>query len=250
MPNISLHMSFAREAARRLNHPVLNDRMGSFLLGSTSPDIRNMTGWDRYDTHFFILDTDTPGKGIEGLFKHHPELAEISKLGRDTKSFVAGYMSHLVTDETWIVDVYRPYFGASSSIANDPMRNVIDRVVQFDMDRQERKLLGPIDDVLDVLKESEKEVEVGFIDQDVLRKWREIVHERTSHEMAWEHFRWFARRGLPSHLKDDQKTLDSIVERVQSLRSRGKSHVPEQVIADFRSQAIDRFVKVVGEYLD
>ncbi len=243
-------MSFAQEAARRLDHPVLNNRMGSFLLGSTSPDIRNMTGWDRYDTHFFHLDSDSPGKGIEGLFKHHPELTEIGKLGRDTKSFIAGYMSHLVTDETWIVDVYRPYFGSASSIADDPMRNVIDRVVQFEMDQRERKLLGPIDDVLGLLKESEREVEISFIDRDALRKWREIVHERSSQEMTWEHFRWFARRGLPSHLKDDQQTLDSVVDDVQSLRQRGRSHVPEQVISDFRSQAIDRFVSILGEYLD
>ncbi|MEE9198867.1 MAG: zinc dependent phospholipase C family protein, partial [Dehalococcoidia bacterium] len=96
MPNSSLHISFAREAAARLDHPIINSSMGSYLLGSTSPDVRNVAGWDRYRTHFFNLTTDSPGKGIEGLFNHHPELAEMAKLGKETKAFVVGYMSHLV----------------------------------------------------------------------------------------------------------------------------------------------------------
>ena len=41
-------------------------------------------------------------------------------------------MSHLVTDEYWIAQVYRPYFGKKAS--SDPITNVLDRVLQFDMD--------------------------------------------------------------------------------------------------------------------
>ena len=74
MPNSSLHISFADDAARALGHPLLTDYSGSYLLGSTAPDVRNLAGWDRYRTHFFDLANDQPGKGIQGLFDTYPEL--------------------------------------------------------------------------------------------------------------------------------------------------------------------------------
>ena len=250
MPNSSLHISFAKEAAAKLDNPIINNSMGSYFLGSTSPDIRNMTGWDRYKTHFFHLDTDFPGKGIDGLFKHHPNLAEMAKLGKETKAFVVGYMSHLVTDETWIVDVYRPFFGKSPALRDNPMKNVIDRALQFDMERVERTQLGQIDEVLAMLEESDREVRVGFIDSEELRRWREITYERIAQESSWEHFRGFARKGLPGHLKRNEQLLNSIVSSAPDLLAKAKSHVPPQVIAQFREKAISEFVKVAGEYLD
>ena len=250
MPNSSLHISFAKDAAETLNHPSINKRMGSYLLGSTSPDVRNVAGWERYDTHFFHLNTDPPGKGIERFFHHYPELEEMANLNEETKTFVIGYMSHLVTDETWIVDVYRRYFGKSSDIAGDPMRNVMDRALQFHMDREERAQLGSIEDVLYLLKESDKGVKVGFIDSELLGRWKQVICDRTADELPWKHFRRYAKKALPNHLKDDPKQVDSLVDSGPELLVRAQAHVPVHVLSEFRQKSIDQFVKLAGEYLD
>ena len=165
MPNTSLHISFADDAARALGHPLLSDYSGSYLLGSTAPDVRNLAGWDRYSTHFFDLAKDEPGKGIQGLFETYPELADAASLGHETRAFVLGYMCHLVTDEYWIAQVYRPYFGKRAS--SDPITNVLDRVLQFDMDKRERNGIRDLDAVLDALKSSDVGVKVSFIDPDL-----------------------------------------------------------------------------------
>ena len=249
MPNSSLHISFARDAASALDHPMLNSYQGSYLLGSTAPDIRNLAGWDRYTTHFFDLARDEPGKGVEGLFKHHPELAEAAKLGHETRAFVAGYISHLVTDERWIASVYRPFFGKSSPLANDPMGNVLDRVLQFHLDRTERDRIEDIDEVLALLKEGDIGVRVSFIEPDLLRRWRDVMCERAAQELGWEHLARFARKALPDHLKNDGNTMEAIIRSAPSLLEKVRKQVPSQVISTFRGKAIGEFVKIAGEYL-
>lgn len=250
MPNSSLHISFARDAAKLLGHPAIDGRMGSYLLGSTAPDVRNLAGWDRYKTHFFDLVSGDPGRGIEGLFKHYPELAEAANLSKETKAFVLGYMSHLVTDETWICRVYRPFFGRSSPLADDPMGNVMDRVLQFDLDRIERNRVEDIEEVLSLLRESDRGVRVGFIGQDLLQRWRDIIYERTSRELPWGHLRGFARKALPDDLKHDDEVLDKIVESAPAILDRAKASVLPQALDEFRDNAISEFVTIAGEYLD
>ena len=111
MPNFSAHLGMAKDAASRLDHPTLNNNMGAFLLGSVSPDIRIITRGKRDETHFVPLDFEREGDGIEGLFHSHPNLAQASDLNEPTKAFIVGFASHLFTDELWILNLYRPYFG-------------------------------------------------------------------------------------------------------------------------------------------
>ena len=247
MPNTSLHISFADDAARTLGHPLLSDYSGSYLLGSTAPDVRNLAGWDRYSTHFFDLAKDEPGRGIQGLFETYPELADAASLGHETRAFVLGYMCHLVTDEYWIAQVYRPYFGRKAS--SDPITNVLDRVLQFDMDKRERNGIRDLDGVLEALKSSDVGVKVSFIDSDLLGRWKDVMTERTSMDLGWDNLRRFVRKALPRHLKDDEDTMNSVIDQGPDLLAKAREQAPDQVIAAYRAQAIDRFVVIAGEYL-
>lgn len=247
MPNTSLHISFADDAARALGHPLLSDYSGSYLLGSTAPDVRNLAGWDRYRTHFFDLAADEPGMGIRRLFETYPELAHSASLGHETRAFVLGYMCHLVTDEYWIAKVYRPCFGQKAS--SDPMTNLLDRVLQFDMDKRERNGIRDLDGVLDSLKTSDVGVKVSFIDSDLLGRWKDVMTQRTSMDLGWDHLRRFVRKALPRHLMDDEDTMNSVIAQGPDLLSRAKERAPDPVISSYRAQAIERFVVMAGEYL-
>ena len=247
MPNTSLHISFADDAARALGHPLLSDYSGSYLLGSTAPDVRNLAGWDRYSTHFFDLAKDEPGRGIQGLFETYPELADAAGLGHETRAFVLGYMCHLVTDEYWIAQVYRPYFGKRAS--SDPITNVLDRVLQFDMDKRERNGIRDLDAVLDALKSSDVGVNVSFIDPELLGRWKEVMTERTSMDLGWDHLRRFVRKALPQHLKDDENTMNSVIAKGPDLLEKARAQAPDHVIAAYRAKAIEQFVVIAGEYL-
>ena len=102
-------MEMAYHAAQLVDAPVLNENMGSYLLGSTAPDVRVITRKGREPYHFAPLDFDEVGAGISGLLREHPQLATTEH--GPTRSFMAGYMTHLILDETWITRMYRPLFG-------------------------------------------------------------------------------------------------------------------------------------------
>ena len=44
MPNLPMHIYLANLAAEQLDWGSIQDHVGSFFLGSTTPDIRAMTG--------------------------------------------------------------------------------------------------------------------------------------------------------------------------------------------------------------
>ena len=142
-------------------------------------------------------------------------------LGHETRAFVLGYMCHLVTDEYWIAQVYRPYFGKKAS--SDPITNVLDRVLQFDMDKRERNGIRDLDAVLEALKSSDVGVNVSFIDADLLSKWKDVMTERTSMDLGWDHLRRFVRKALPRHLKDDEDTMNSVIDQGPDLLEKGQT---------------------------
>ena len=45
MPNLPTHFSFALETLAALDDSSIKANLGSFLLGSTTPDIRARTKW-------------------------------------------------------------------------------------------------------------------------------------------------------------------------------------------------------------
>ncbi len=250
MPNLGLHIHFATDAAELIGSPHLDAALGPFLLGSTTPDIRMMLGWDRKRTHFFHLTRDGKGKGVEGLLEAHPELREAGKLNKETRSFIAGYMSHLVTDEHWIVDVYRRHFGAAeSALARHGMKNVIDRALQFEMDRREQESIRDLPGVVEVLREAHRGVMVGFISEDQLLQWRDVVLSRTSREFSWQHFRGFVRRCLGPGRQVTDEEIDEVIEFVPRLLDEAYRHIPAEELAAFRRASIQEVARAVGDYL-
>ena len=111
MPPLAMHTAIAKDIADRLNTAALDDERGSLYLGATAPDIRVITHWERARTHFFDLDCFDEQSGVSALFEAYPVLTNPGDLSPQTRAFTAGYLTHLVTDETWITTVYRPHFG-------------------------------------------------------------------------------------------------------------------------------------------
>src|SRR3972149_1087258 len=127
MPPLALHMTIAKGVADQLRTASLDDERGNLYVGSTAPDIRVLTRWERERTHFFDLANFDEQSGVAGFFGSYPTLAEASVLNAATASFVVGYLTHLVTDEMWIGRIYRPFFGERSALGGSLRANVMDR---------------------------------------------------------------------------------------------------------------------------
>lgn len=249
LPPICYHLGIADEVLSRLCLPVGDENRGSFLLGSTAPDIRFFIGASREETHFVPLDCEEGVSGAKAIFDAHPELVKDAAISPATRAFVAGYLSHLVTDEAWIRGIYRPFFGRSSPMAGDPVANLFDRLLQFELDRRERLGSGSISSIRKELVDSARDVDVGFIDKMNLNRWREFVFIATTRLPHWEDFRAFAEkyliwmRHIPRHrIEDFFECFDERLVQVLNM-------VPEDTVQEFREESLADSVKVAREYL-
>lgn len=249
MPPICLHLGFAEEAMARLCHPIVDENRGSYYLGSTAPDIRFFISASREQTHFLSLDSEDGASGVRPMLEAHPDLAGNSMTSPSTRAFVAGYLSHLVTDEVWIYRVYRPFFGESSCLSGDPMANLYDRVLQFELDRRERASCGGIAQIRQELADSTASVEVGFIDPPSLNKWQEFVSAVTTRKFNWDDFRRFAARYLPWMQQIDPGDVDSFFASFNTSLERIMGIVPAERLQEFREQSIADSVSAAREYL-
>ena len=233
-----------------LCHPVIDEYRGSFYLGSTTPDIRFFINAEREDTHFLALDANEGESGVRHIFKSHPHLGSDANLNDATRSFIVGYLSHLVTDEAWICRIYRPFFGESSLLHDDPMASLLDRLLQFELDCRERINSSSISIIRQAIVDSaDAGVDIGFIDAQSLGKWREFVFISTTRKPNWEDFRRFAEKYLiwMRHVSSDGmadffSSFDARLEQVLKI-------VPEAEIRRFREQAVADSVSVAREYL-
>ena len=244
-----MHLSIAEEVITRLRHTVMERNRGSYYLGCTAPDIRFFIGASREDTHFLSLDSEEGESGVMPMFEAYPDLARAADLNDATRAFIAGYLSHLVTDESWIYCIYRPYFGESSPLAGDPMANLMDRVLQFELDRRERINNCSISRINEHLIGSDTGVEVRFIENRYLTRWLEFVHMATTRKPNWEDFRYFAQRYLswirqiaPDELETFFTSFDTSLEQVMSI-------VPEEKVQSFRERSIADSISAARGYL-
>ena len=75
MPNLPMHIYICQQVAVELDWGYVHDHPGAAYLGSTTPDIRAMTKWDRARTHFSDLSVTHVGAGVQRMFELHPHLA-------------------------------------------------------------------------------------------------------------------------------------------------------------------------------
>ena len=249
MPPLALHMAIAKELADRLRHPALRADPGAYYLGSTAPDLRVITRWERERTHFFDLDNFDEQSGTDGLFQTYPELARPGRLNPSTVAFLAGYMSHLVMDEVWIGDVYRPFFGERSALKGDVRANVMDRVLQYEIDRRERVKTELMAHVREELLATALDIRVGFIDVPTLEQWRQISVDVASHPPDWDRFRLIAGRHLKEFGVGTPEAVQEFMKDVPELLAETMNHVSVDRVQAFLDRTVEDSLETIKEYL-
>ncbi|MBI4200042.1 MAG: zinc dependent phospholipase C family protein [Chloroflexi bacterium] len=257
MPNLIAHMDIALESARCLAGDVgpqplrdtIQKHLGSFLLGSCAPDIRAITKDRRDATHFAPVSNTVVGTGARNLFQAYPRLRAAASSSDPTVAFMAGYVSHLVADEAWIIDIYRPYFANRQQFPDPVVANVMDRALQLDLDRQALGLHQGADAFLGPLAEADNDVSVDFIPPSALAQWKERVAWVLQRSFSWERLLFLTRRQYPQ----DDGTAQRVASEFLATLPEGLEHVYQQVprerVEAYRSTAIQEWVKAATRYL-
>ncbi len=249
MPPLGLHTVIAKDVGDRLRHRILEEDRGNLYLGSTAPDIRVITRWERGRTHFFDLDNFEEQSGVDGLFGAYPQLQEPGGLSAATVAFVAGYLTHLVMDELWINTIYRPFFGERSPLGGSVRANIMDRAMQFSLDRQkriDRELMGH---VLDEIARSDLDMEIEFIDGDTLHRWKDIILDVVNHPPDWERFRYLAGRHLKEAGIESPEQFQEFLLSLPDLVDETLRYLTEKRVREFMERSLERTTGAVKEYL-
>lgn len=249
MPPIFLHMAMARDAQARLAVPALDGHEGEYFLGATTPDIRAITRWDRERTHFFSLNTYDHQDSVRALFEAHPELAKPEHLSTQTVAFMAGYITHLCLDERYICDVYRPYFGQRSALGGDLTANTMDRLLQFELDRQRREQPQTASEIRDALEDCSLALNVGFLDSEILTRWHQVAIEQTKHPPDWRRFKYQGGRHLPGVDLESEAAMDAFIEQVPALLEQTMRHVSTARVDAYVEEATEAAALELRRYL-
>ena len=247
MPNLPAHIALALRVAERVGSSTLDSNIGCFLLGSTSPDVRIITRARREEYHFAPLSFESVGAGVKGLFDAHPNLLLKSINNRPTRAFVAGYMTHLILDETWIVRIYRPFFGNPMLFNDEIYGRVMDRALQLELDHM---LYGVAQSTMPLLAQSADDVNVGFISADTLISWHQWVLEFIARDFTWNRLSFMARRiarGDEGHLVHD--VAAEFLKNVPNSREHRYTVVSHDEMDRFQEDAVDVLVRTVADYL-
>ncbi len=250
MPNLPMHIYLAHQVAESLDSGSVFDHIGSFYLGSTTPDIRAMTKWSRERTHFAQLSVEEVGTGARTMFQQYPDLADAANLAPVTLAFVLGYLSHLVADEVWITSMFRPNFDGPDMVTESEVEaHIWDRALQLDMDRKSLVEMGNLKKASEAISCSDSGVDIGFIESDTLAEWREWVQRFIGWDFDWQRL----KRALNRVYRDDegvQQTVDVFLAEMPRSLERVYQQIPEETINAYHQQALDQTIMRVREYLN
>ncbi len=250
MPNPMFHIGLALDSRASLSHPVIENNLGSYLLGSCSPDIRIITHGDRGDTHFVPLDNQVLGTGTKNLFKAYPVLADASSLSERTQAFLAGYISHLMADEAWIIRMYRPYFTSGGPFKDQVEANVMDRAAQLSMDQEALDKHNGMRDVTGLLGDAHEGVEVSFLEKETLADWRDWVGAATQREFNWERLRGLStRRQDPDEEERARQFAEQFLDSLPDSLDRLHDRIPIEALHSYKDAVIQEWASVVEDYL-
>jgi hypothetical protein len=244
-----MHMVVARELAPSVLRGAVQNELGAYYLGATTPDIRALAKWDRSATHFFDLSNFDEQSGVTGVFQSHPKLAASGELSSETAAFVCGYISHLEMDEAWIEEVYRPCFGERSPLKGELLAGLLDRVLQFELDRAARQDEGALAEIRRQLMATAVEQIDSFIDNETLARWRDLNSDLLCQQPDWERFRANVSRHLKAFGVESEADVAHLVDNIPDLLDQSVRQVTPERLGAFQERSRQRAANAIREYL-
>lgn len=243
-------MVLARDVARGLGQADLDDNAGAYLLGATSPDIRVLTRQDRYSTHFFDLDDEEHQDSVSSFFETHARWARPEDLNAETRAWVAGYIAHLAMDEEYITGIYRRFFAAHDDLGGQMRANVMDRLLQFELDRAYGNDEALKQEICGALACTVENIDcAGFVETETLERWRNVAKDVASKQMDWERMRSMVSNHLRFAGLSEGESLGEFLDSLPNLLDATIAHVTNAEVDGFVQRSTEHAAAAIGRYL-
>ncbi len=242
-------MVLARTIADGLGHADVRPDSGAYLLGATSPDIRVITKQDRLSTHFFDLNEHDHQDSVSSFLLTYGHLALPENLNAETRAWASGYVTHLVMDEQYITGIYRPFFAQHDALGGTMRANVMDRLLQFDLDRTYGNDPELKRDICGALSCTVEGIECGFLDTETLERWRQVSFDVAARQMDWDRMRGMISNHLRFSGLEEGETLGGFLDSLPDLLNETIAHITSTEIEAFVDRATDAARVAVERYL-
>ena len=180
MPTPFTHLEIAQRLLHdpqvpRAYQDLLSVHRSSFQLGSIVADARISGGIGRHVTHFYSYDRPIIEHPWRVMLKDHPSL----KIPHDEQHlvFLAGYVAHLATDESWALKMVRPNFFLAQweGVSRQDIFTALHLILIYMDERDEAKLE---DWQPDSLAKCIPASWLPFMPDDVLCSWRNLIADQ------------------------------------------------------------------------
>lgn len=246
MPTPINHLVMAQElvASGQLETAAqqqLEQAYGAFLLGHTAPDVQTVSQQPREETHFYTIPPNGKMPAYRALLAAHPQLACADRLEPRHAAFIAGYLSHLLADETWWRDIFSPSFGLQARWRTWKERLFFHNVLRTYLDLQDQGHLEP--NAWRALAASQPQGWLPFVSDQALQAWRDLLvhqlepgqHVRTAEVFA-------ARMHVPA--EDINSVLNSAQQMAQLFH-----HIPHSRLNIYRTTVLQQSAILINQYL-
>lgn len=248
MPTPFYHLSLAEDLS---GHPALSgsarkflrSHRYAFLLGSTAPDVQNLTGQDRVSTHFFELPISPATRPAwERILEEYPVLAAPAVLPADQAAFIAGYLCHLQADWLWVLEIFAPVFGPYQDWLTFRQRLYLHNVLRSFLDY---KLMPRLpEDLGAAIRRAEPSGWLPFVSDEVLCRWRDLLAVQLEPGAPIQTVEIFAaRQGIPA------EEYYRMISSEDQLNRMIFSRLPREALHSFRQRLILEHLRLVETYL-
>jgi hypothetical protein len=214
----------------------------TFLFGNTAPDVQTVSGQTREQTHFFSIPEADYRPAHQVIFIKYPELAHCTELPARQAAFIAGYCTHLLLDQTWIWEVFQPFFGLSASWSDLSERLFLHNVLRAHLDQRDYARL-PIN-IQETLLRAQPDRWLPFVQSEDLNRWREFLAEQCAPGAAARTVEVFAER-----MGRQPEEFDSFLRSHDAIQTQILSRMPPRAMETFRQSALARSITLLNDYL-
>ncbi len=215
----------------------------AFLLGAISPDVRAISGQTREETHFFTIPPADPRPAQAVMLEAWPTLRNAAALSRPHAAFVAGYITHLVMDQTWVEQVVMPALfveGTRWDTGHPNWRLYAILMTYLEYRAAARLPTG----VVEALLRASPDRWLPFVADTYLTAWRDHV---TQHIREGGARRLSAMFAHASGLEPDD--LEAIVLSEERMAAEAFCAVPRERLVAFENETQARSLRAVLDYL-
>ena len=245
MPNLPTHLFIAQSALNEIKDNSIHQYEAFYLLGSTAPDIKALSKTPREQSHFVELNSfKNIGDGSKYLLEQNPYIKSVTGIH---KAFWSGYISHLILDETWVINMYRTKFANAVGDTNHDYMQIMDRATQLHLDKIS---YAHNQNWVKLLREINCEIQIPFIPSASLKDWRDFLISHIEVGFNWKRINFMANRiagGNKTHRA--LHYADNFVKKLPQSINEIYNYVPEYRMRLFLHHGKQTVVKALNQYL-